>query len=58
MTPSEYYDDEPEEEIDIENLRKIIYNEFLENLELAAGVVSAFPSEWQLQMLLNIMRDM
>lgn len=57
MSPSEYYDDEPEEEIDIENLRKIIYNEFMDNLELAAGVVRAFPAEWQLQMLLNIMKD-
>lgn len=57
MTPSEYYDDEPEEEIDIDKLKKIIYNEFMDNLELAAGVVSVFPADWQLQMLLNIMGD-
>lgn len=57
MSPSEYYDDEPEEEIDIGNLRKIIYNEFMSNLEIVADMTRIFPPEWQLDILLNMMRD-
>jgi hypothetical protein len=59
MEPQDYWDREPSEEegLDVEELRKTIYNEFMEDLAIAAGIASSFPPDWQLQILLNIMKD-
>lgn len=59
MSPTEYFDQEPSEddEIDIESLRKTIYNDFMSNLEIVAAMTRAFPPEWQIDILLSMMRD-
>lgn len=59
MTPTEYFDDEKteEDEIDVDKLRKTIYNEFMSNLEIIADMTRIFPPEWQIDILLNMMRD-
>ena len=62
MEPSEYWDAEPQkititDEQEKQELVKKTYNEFMDNLELVADMVSAFPPSWQLQMLVGIMRD-
>lgn len=59
MTPAEYFDNEPSEEdgLDIDGLRKKIYEEFMQNLEIVADIVRAFPDSWQVDILLNMMRD-
>lgn len=57
MTVSEYFDDEPEEEIDIDSLRKKIYADFMDNLQIIANTVRIFPAEWQLDILLGMMED-
>ena len=62
MEPKDYWDVEPprvmvtDEQEKRELVRKT-YNEFMENLETVAGMVSMFPPEMQLQMLVAIMRD-
>lgn len=59
MTVSEYFDDEPSEEkdMDVDELRKTIYNEFISDLEIAASMARGFPVDWQLDILLEIMED-
>ncbi len=59
MTQSEYFDDEPTEEtgLDIDGLRKTIYNEFMSNLKLIADMVRSFPPAWQIDILLSMMED-
>lgn len=59
MEPQDYWDKEPTEEkgIDVDELRKSIHDEFMENLVIAANMASSFPPDWQLQILLNIMKD-
>lgn len=59
MTESEYFDDEPNEEyeIDIDRLRKTIYSEFMEDLETVYNIVGVLPKEIQMEVFINIMRD-
>lgn len=59
MTPTEYFDNEPseEDELDIDKLRKTIYSEFMSDLEMVASIARAFPAEWQLDIILAMMRD-
>lgn len=59
MTESEYFGQYPSEEkgIDVDEIRKTIHNEFIEDLAIAASIASTFPPDWQLQILLNIMED-
>lgn len=59
MTPSQYYDDEPEEEIDIDidKLRKDIHAEFISDIETVVNIARSFPPEWQLDIILAMMRD-
>lgn len=60
MTEAQYFGDEPEEEneLDIDQLRKTIRSDFIRDLEMTEAIVSAFPLEWRLPMLINIMKDM
>lgn len=59
MEPQDYWDKEPSEEngIDVDELRKTIYNEFISDLEIAASMARGFPLDWQLDILLKIMSD-
>lgn len=59
MTESEYFGQYPSEEngIDVDELRKTIYNEFISDLEIAASMARGFPLDWQLDILLKIMED-
>lgn len=59
MTVSEYFDDEPSEEkdVDVDELRKTIYNEFMSDLQIAASMARGLPLDWQLDVLLKIMED-
>ncbi len=59
MEPQDYWDKEPSEEneIDIDELRKTIHDEFMSDLQIAANIASTFPPYLQLQILLNIMKD-
>ena len=57
MSPTEYYGEYPSEENDLDEIRKTIHNEFLEDLAIAASIASSFPPDWHLQILLNIMKD-
>lgn len=59
MTESEYYGEYPSEEkgIDVDELRKTIYNEFISDLEIAASMARGFPADWQIDILLKIMED-
>ena len=59
MEPQDYWDVEPSEEneIDVDELRKTIYNEFISDLEIAASMARGFPLDWQIDILLKIMED-
>ena len=59
MTPTQYFDNEPSEEepLNKEEIIKEAYKEFMANLETVANIVSAFPPEWRLSILLSMMRD-
>lgn len=59
MEPQDYWDVEPskENEIDVDELRKTIYNEFISDLEIAASMARGFPLDWQIDILLKIMED-
>lgn len=59
MTPTQYFDNEPSEEepLNKDDIIKEVYKGFMTNLEIAANIVSTFPPEWQLSMLLSMMRD-
>lgn len=59
MEPQDYWDIEPTEEtgLDIDGLRKTIYNEFMSNLKLIADMVRSFPDAWQIDILLCMMED-
>ena len=60
MTPTEYFDQEPSEDdadLDINKLIGEIYKGFMHDLEIAAGIARSFPENWQLDILMNIMRD-
>lgn len=59
MTESEYYGEYPSEEksIDVDELRKTIYNEFISDLQIAASIARGLPLDWQIDVLLKIMED-
>ena len=59
MTEAEYYGEYPSEEngIDVNELRKTIYNGFMLNLEIVYNVVKALPDEIQLETLISMMRE-
>lgn len=60
MEPQDYWDKEPSEEneINVDELRKTIRNEFLLDLHLAATTVRALPYDWQVEVLLKIMEEL
>lgn len=60
MTESEYFGQYPSEEnsIDVDELRKTIYNEFISDLQIAANMARGLPLDWQLDVLLKIMEDL
>ena len=57
MEPQDYWDKEPSEENDLDELRKTIYNEFMSDLKIAASMARDFPLDWQIDILLKIMED-
>lgn len=59
MTPTEYFDNEPseEDEPDINELIKKVYEGFMHDMEIAASIARQFPDNWQIDILMNIMRD-
>lgn len=59
MEPQDYWDVEPSEEneIDVDELRKTIYNEFMSDLKIAANMARGLPLDWQIDILLKIMED-
>lgn len=59
MTESEYYGEYPSEEksIDVDELRKTIYNEFMSDLQIAANMARGLPLDWQIDIILKIMED-
>lgn len=59
MTESDYFGQYPSEEngIDIDEIRKELHESFMQDLIIAANMASAFPPDLQLQILLNIMKD-
>ena len=59
MTEHEYFDDESTniDEASTEDIRKEVYKDFMTNLEVVYSVVSALPNEIQLEVLINMMRD-
>lgn len=59
MEPQDYWDVEPSEEneINVDELRKTIYNEFMSDLKIAASMARGFPLDWQIDILLKIMED-
>ena len=60
MSPTEYFDSEPSEEddgLDIDKLKKLIYSEFISDLEMVTGIAKQFPESWQADLILTMMRD-
>jgi hypothetical protein len=60
MEPQDYWDKEPSEDdadLDINKLIGEIYKGFMQDLEIAAGIAKGFPENWQLDILMNIMKD-
>lgn len=58
MEPTEYFDNYPTiNEKSAEDIRKECYKDFMTNLEIVYGVVSALPNDIQLDVLINMMKD-